>query len=153
MSNDKALFLVLDLRKKDEDKALQMWADAKNAVFNFQKQIEQLIAFEHMYQQELENKSKNSLDMQTYMAYQEFMQKLENIKLRQEQGLIELQAQEQRAKDNYLQKQQQRKIIESLIEKHKKARLLKEAKALQKLTDELVSSKQARILIEKNLKN
>ena len=42
-NQDKALLLVLDLRKKEEDAALQQWTDAQNSVHNFEKQIEQLI--------------------------------------------------------------------------------------------------------------
>lgn len=150
MSDDKALLLVLDLRKKEEDKALELWTDAKNAVINFQKQIEQLVQFEGIYQRELEAKSRQALDMQAYLSYQQFIEKLSKIKLRQEAGLVQLQQQEQRAKDNYLEKQKQRKIIETLLEKHKLQRRIKEAKAEQRLTDELVSSKQARALIDKN---
>ena len=105
MSDDKALLLVLDLRKKEEDKALELWTDAKNAVINFQKQIEQLVQFEGIYQRELEAKSRQALDMQAFLSYQQFIEKLSKIKLRQEAGLVQLQQQEQRAKDNYLEKQ------------------------------------------------
>ena len=75
MSDDKALLLVLDLRKKEEDKALELWTDAKNAVINFQKQIEQLVQFEGIYQRELEAKSRQALDMQAYLSYQQFIKK------------------------------------------------------------------------------
>jgi len=149
MSDDKALHLVLDLRQKEEDKALEMWTDAKNSVINFQRQIEQLVQFEQIYVNEMQNKSLNGLDMMTFNSYQQFIDKLAKIKLRQEAGLVQLQLQEVRAKDNYLDKQKQRKIIESLLEKHKRDRLLKEAKAEQKLADDIVSSKQARILMER----
>ena len=148
MSSDKSLLLVLDLRKKDEDRALEMWSDAKNAVASFEQQIEQLKQFEKIYQNEMASKSKSGMDMNMYFTYQQFLDKLENIKVRQEAGLVQLQEQEVRARDNYLEKQKQRKIIESLLEKHKKQRLLAEAKAEQKLTDDIVSSKQARILME-----
>ena len=129
MSGDKALLLVLDLRKKEEDSALEMWTDAKNAVINFERQIEQLKQFEKIYENEMTVKSKNGMDMNMYMSYQQFLSKLDKIKFRQEAGLIQLQNQEERAKQNYLDKQKRRKIIESLLEKHKQERLLKEAKA------------------------
>lgn len=153
MSGDKALLLVLDLRKKEEDSALEMWTDAKNAVINFERQIEQLKQFEKIYENEMTVKSKNGMDMNMYMSYQQFLSKLDNIKFRQEAGLIQLQNQEERAKQNYLDKQKRRKIIESLLEKHKQERLLKEAKAEQKLTDDIVSSKQARLLMDKDKVN
>lgn len=149
MSSDKALLLVLDLRKKEEDKALEMWTQAQSAVVSFQKQIEQLKQFEQIYIQEMNVKSNNGVSMTTYMSYQQFISKLDGIKHRQEAGLVELEEQEKRAMANYLEKQKQRKIIDSLLEKHKKQRLLLEAKAEQKLTDDIVSSKQARILMEK----
>ena len=151
MSGDKALLLVLDLRKKEEDSALEMWTDAKNAVINFERQIEQLKQFEKIYENEMTVKSKNGMNM--YMSYQQFLSKLDKIKFRQEAGLIQLQNQEERAKQNYLDKQKRRKIIESLLEKHKQERLLKEAKAEQKLTDDIVSSKQARLLMDKDKGN
>ena len=56
MSGDKALLLVLDLRKKEEDSALEMWTDAKNAVINFERQIEQLKQFEKIYENEMKIK-------------------------------------------------------------------------------------------------
>lgn len=153
MSGDKALLLVLDLRKKEEDSALEMWTDAKNAVINFERQIEQLKQFEKIYENEMTVKSKNGMDMNMYMSYQQFLSKLDKIKIRQEAGLIQLQNQEERAKQNYLDKQKRRKIIESLLEKHKQERLLMEAKAEQKLTDDIVSSKQARLLMDKDKVN
>lgn len=149
MSSDKALLLVLDLRKKDEEKALEMWTQAQNAVVSFQKQIEQLKQFEQIYIQEMNVKSNNGVSMTTFMSYQQFISKLEGIKRRQEAGLVELEAQEKRAMDNYLEKQKQRKIIDSLLEKHRNERLALEAKAEQKLTDDIVSSKQARILMSR----
>ena len=153
MSDDKALLLVLDLRKKEEDSALEMWTDAKNAVINFERQIEQLKQFEKIYENEMTVKSKNGMDMNMYMSYQQFLSKLDKIKIRQEAGLIQLQNQEERAKQNYLDKQKRRKIIESLLEKHKQERLLKEGKAEQKLTYDIVSSKQARLLMDKDKVN
>jgi len=150
--SDRALNLVLNLRKKEEDEALELWGESKKAVSSFEQQIAQIKQFAQMYVDEMQAKSMHNVDMGSYMTYQQFILKLENIKERQEIGLIRLKEQEARARDNYLKKQQARKVIEMLLEKHKKERLLKELKADQKLSDELVSSKQARILIEKNLK-
>ena len=84
MSDDKALYLVLDLREKEEQDALEMWANAKNQVANFQKQIEQLEQFEAIYQNEMEIKSRNTIDMNMYFSYQAFIDKLSKIKQRQE---------------------------------------------------------------------
>ncbi len=148
--SDKALHLVLDLRKKEENDALEMWAQARNAVASFEQQIAQLKQFEQIYLNDMQVKSQNNVDMGTYMSYQQFLSKLESIRYRQEAGLVNLKEQEKRAQDNYLEKQKQRKIIESLIEKHKLERAALEAKAEQKLADDIVSSKQARILMERN---
>ena len=147
--SDKALNLVLDLRKREEDDALELLLEAQNNVASFERQIAQLKEFENIYIEEMKAKSKFQLDMSTYLAYQQFIDKLETIKERQEAGLVKLQEQENRARSNYLDKQQQRKIIESLIEKHRLERERLEAKAEQKLSDDIVSSKQARLLIEK----
>ncbi len=147
--SDKALNLVLDLRKREEDEALELLLEAQNNVASFERQIAQLKEFENIYIEEMKAKSQFQLDMGTYLAYQQFINKLERIKERQEAGLVKLQEQENRARSNYLDKQQQRKIIESLIEKHRLERERLEARAEQKLSDDIVSSKQARLLIEK----
>ncbi len=147
--SDKALNLVLDLRKREEESALELLIEAQNNVASFERQIAQLKDFEQIYIQEMQSKSQSTLGMGTYLSYQEFINKLELIKERQEAGLVKLKEQENRARSNYLDKQQQRKIIESLIEKHRRERVLAEARSEQKLSDDLVSSKQARILIEK----
>ena len=78
MSGDKALLLVLDLRKKEEDSALEMWTDAKNAVINFERQIEQLKQFEKIYENEMTVKSKNGMDMNMYIS--SFYQSLIRLK-------------------------------------------------------------------------
>ena len=98
----------------------------------------------------MQSKSKNGLDMTMYQSYVQFLDKLEKIKIRQENGLKQLEQQEQRAQQFYLEKQKERKIIESLLEKHKIQRRIKEAKAAQKFADDLVSSKHARLVMEKN---
>jgi len=148
MSSDKTLLVVLDLRQREEEKALEMLTEAHNSVVAFEQQIAQLKEFETIYVNDMVEKSKNNVDMGTYMSYQQFIAKLETIKERQEAGLVQLQEQENRARHNYLEKQKQRKIIESLLEKHRLQRLAAEAKSEQKLNDEVVSSKMARRLIE-----
>ena len=150
MSSDKSLLLVLDLRKKAEEESLRMWSDAKKAVQSFKDQLAQLEQFAKIYEVEMQSKSKNGLDMTMYQSYVQFLDKLEKIKIRQENGLKQLEQQEQRAQQFYLEKQKERKIIESLLEKHKIQRRIKEAKAEQKLADDLVSSKHARLVLEKN---
>ncbi|MGN0916457.1 MAG: flagellar export protein FliJ [Succinivibrio sp.] len=149
MSNDRALHTVLELRQRQEDESLRMWTDAKNAVISFEKQIEQLNQFEKIYTEEMQLKSQQGLALNMYSTYQQFIEKLDKIRTRQIAGLEQLKAQMERARLNYLEKQKQRKIIEKLIEKHRLEKIKIEAKAEQKLTDELSSSKQARILIEK----
>ena len=150
MSSDKSLLLVLDLRKKAEEEALRMWSDARKAVQSFKDQLAQLEQFAKIYEVEMQSKSKNGLDMTMYQSYVQFLDKLEKIKVRQENGLKQLEQQEQRAQQFYLEKQKERKIIESLLEKHKIQRRIKESKAEQKLADDLVSSKHARLVLEKN---
>ena len=150
MSSDKSLLLVLDLRKKAEEDALRMWSDARKAVQSFKDQLAQIEQFAKIYEVEMQSKSKNGLDMTMYQSYVQFLDKLEKIKVRQENGLKQLEQQEQRAQQFYLEKQKERKIIESLLEKHKIQSRIKEAKAEQKLADDLVSSKHARLVLEKS---
>ncbi|MDY6465715.1 MAG: hypothetical protein SPK65_03875, partial [Succinivibrio dextrinosolvens] len=91
--SDKALNLVLDLRKREEDDALELLLEAQNNVASFERQIAQLKEFENIYIEEMKAKSKFQLDMSTYLAYQQFINKLETIKERQEAGLVKLQEQ------------------------------------------------------------
>ena len=70
------------------------------------------------------------------ISYQSFIAKLDVVIDRQEEDLERLRANSHRLELIYLDKQKERKIIESLIEKHRLEAQRKELKAEQKLNDE-----------------
>ncbi|MCR5536548.1 MAG: flagellar export protein FliJ [Succinivibrio sp.] len=148
MADDRALHLVLDQRKKEEDEAREQFVQAHQAVLSYEQQLQQLRQFHAMYLNELQQKTQGGMDMNIFTSYQNFLVKLKSIEKRQELGLYKLQDQEKRMQQEYLKRQQRRKVIESLLERHRQEALALEARAEQKLTDDIVSSKAARALIE-----
>ena len=151
MAGDRTLIKVLDLRKKSEDEALKKWSDSQQQVSVFTSQLEKLQSFRDLYVQEMQQHQGHNMDMQQYLAYQGFIDRLDKTYERQQLMLTKLKEQTAALKDAYLKSRQDRRIIESLIEKHKQTALKAEERAEAKFADELVSSKQARILIEHNL--
>lgn len=148
MADDRALRLVLDQRKKAEDEALEEYVNAQKAVISYQQQLDQLRQFRAIYQGEMQEKTAQGMDMNVFTSYQNFLAKLASIEQRQELGLLRLMDQEKRMRQAYLKTQQRRKVIEALLEKHRQEQLAQEARAEQKLTDDIVSSKAARELME-----
>ncbi len=153
MAGDRTLVKVLELRKKAEDEALKKWSEAQHQLTAFISQLDKILAFRDLYVKEmLEHKDQN-MGVQQYLAYQGFIERLDKTCERQQIMLSKLKEQTESLKDSYLKSRQQRCIIEALIDKHRMQAIKKEAGAEARLSDDLVSSKQARMLIESNLQH
>lgn len=144
MSQDRALSLVRDKRQSDEEKALEDWIYCKNQVANYENQIKQVEAFRQEYIQNMENEGRNGFTGTKLLAYQAFIEKLDNIAAKQKVELERLKMLTEQKRQMYMTRQKERKIIESLIEKHKQKRIKAELKAEQKLLDEFAVSRYAR---------
>lgn len=144
MPEDRALHLVLDKRQRDEEKAFEDWVFCRNQVANFELQIKQVEEFRFNYIGEMENEGRNGLTGNKLLAYQAFIEKLDNIALKQRQELQRLQMLTEQKRQEYLNRQKDRKIIETLLEKHRIKRLKEEQKREQKLLDEYVVSTYSR---------
>lgn len=149
MADDRALHLVLDLRKKEEESALEQYIQANQAILDFENQLKQLRDFRNVYNQELAAKTQNGMNMTVFMSYENFLEKLEQVEKRQETALEKMRERSEVLRQRYLMMQKRRKIIEALLEKHRQDAIAAELRAEQKLTDDIVSSKQARLLMEK----
>ncbi len=144
-NNDRALLKVLDLRKSEEEQALEFYQHALGAVANHEEGIKKIIEFRENYISDMSKKGATSnFDALQYAAYQSFIEKLYKIEKKQIQELEMLKRDAERKRLFYLEKQKRRKIIESLLEKHKQQRIKAELVAEQKLLDEYVVSMTAR---------
>ena len=150
MADDRALQKVLELRKKQEDDALAKWAESERQLKIFADQLQKLSSFRDLYIAEMQNSTSSALDMQKYLAYQGFIERLDKTYERQELMYANMKQRSASLKGQYLKCRRDRNVIESLLEKHKEAALRAQAKAEAKFADELVSARQARILIEKH---
>ena len=144
MAVDRALHLVRDKRERDEDKALQDWVFCRNQVSNYEKQIQQVEDFRKSYIAEMENEGRAGLTGTKIIAYNAFIEKLDNIAIKQRQELQRLKMLTEQKRQIYLTRQKDRKVIETLLEKHKIKRLKEEQKREQKLLDEYVVSSYTR---------
>lgn len=144
MPEDRALHLVLDKRQHDEEKAFEDWVFCRSQVAMFEQQIKQVEDFRFNYIGEMENEGRNGLTGNKLLAYQAFIEKLDNIALKQRQELQRLQMLTEQKRQFYLNRQKDRKIIETLLEKHRIKRQKEELKREQKLLDEYVVSTYSR---------
>lgn len=143
-AEDRALLLVLDKRQNDEKNAFEDWVSCRNHVAMFEQQIKQVEEFRVNYIGEMENEGRNSLTSNKFLAYQAFIEKLDNIALKQRQELQRLQMLTEQKRQMYLTRQKERKIIENLLEKHRIRREKEELIREQKLLDEFVVAKYSR---------
>lgn len=144
MAQDRALSLVRDKRQSDEEKALEDWVNCKNQVTNYENQIKQVEEFRLEYIRNMENEGRNGFTGTKLLAYQAFIEKLDNIAAKQKVELERLKMLTEQKRQMYLTRQKERKIIESLIEKHKQKRIKAELKAEQKLLDEFAVAQYSR---------
>ncbi|MCK0515352.1 flagellar export protein FliJ [Anaerobiospirillum sp. NML120448] len=140
MAQDRALNLVRDKRQSDEEKALEDWIYCKNQVANYELQIKQVEDFRLNYIAEMQNEGRKGLTGTKILAYQAFIEKLDNIAIKQRKELERLKMLTEQKRQIYLSKQKDRKIIETLLEKKQQMRLKQEQKKEQKLLDEYVVS-------------
>lgn len=140
MAQDRALNLVRDKRQSDEEKALEDWIYCKNQVANYELQIKQVEDFRLNYIAEMQNEGRKGLTGTKILAYQAFIEKLDNIAIKQRKELERLKMMTEQKRQIYLSKQKDRKIIETLLEKKQQMRLKQEQKKEQKLLDEYVVS-------------
>lgn len=144
MANDRALNLVRDKRQSDEEKALEDWVYVRNQVANYENQIKQVEAFRRSYINDMEIEGRNGVTGTKLLAYQAFIDKLDNIAIKQQQELERLKMLTEQKRQMYLTKQKERKIIETLIENNRLKRLKLEQKREQKMLDEFVVSSYTR---------
>ncbi|MCK0527475.1 MULTISPECIES: flagellar export protein FliJ [unclassified Anaerobiospirillum] len=144
MAGDRALSLVRDKRQRDEEKSLEDWVFCRNQVTNYEAQIKQVEEFRLSYIAEMQNEGRQGLTGTKILAYQAFIEKLDNIALKQRQELERLKMLTEQKRQIYLTRQKERKIIETLIEKQQQKRLKEEQRREQKLLDEFVVSSYSR---------
>ncbi len=133
---DRTLGKLLELRQEDERKALKIWRDEEDKIARYISQIEQIKNYRLMYLDEFQSRGLQGMATSAMISYQSFIAKLDVVIDRQEEDLERLRANSHRLELIYLDKQKERKIIESLIEKHRLEAQRKELKAEQKLNDE-----------------
>ncbi|MDY2798538.1 MAG: flagellar export protein FliJ [Anaerobiospirillum succiniciproducens] len=144
MAADRALSLVKDKRQRDEEKALEDWVFCRNQVSNYENQIRQVEEFRMNYISEMQAEGRNGLTGTKILAYQAFIEKLDNIAVKQRQELKRLEMLTEQKRQMYMTRQKERKIIEKLIEQQTQKRLKEELRREQKMLDEFVVSSYTR---------
>lgn len=144
MAADRALSLVKDKRQRDEEKALEDWVFCRNQVSNYENQIRQVEEFRMNYISEMQAEGRNGLTGTKILAYQAFIEKLDNIAIKQRQELKRLEMLTEQKRQMYMTRQKERKIIEKLIEQQTQKRLKEELRREQKMLDEFVVSSYTR---------
>ena len=92
----------------------------------------------------MQNEGRQGLTGTKILAYQAFIEKLDNIAIKQRNELERLKMLTEQKRQIYLTRQKERKIIETLIEKKQQMRIKEEQKREQKLLDEFVVSSYTR---------
>ncbi len=96
------------------------------------------------YISEMQAEGRNGLTGTKILAYQAFIEKLDNIAVKQRQELKRLEMLTEQKRQLYMTRQKERKIIEKLIEQQTQKRLKEELRREQKMLDEFVVSSYTR---------
>lgn len=134
--SDRTLGKLLDLRHRQEQEALKYYLSERDHLARFQEQMVLIENYRQDYIDQMHARGRAGVSTLALTSYQAFLEKLDAIIQRQRIDEEALKHRVELLNQNYLKKQQARKIIENLIEHHKKEREKLEAKREQRLNDE-----------------
>ena len=134
--NDRTLQRLLKLRKEEEQQALKIWQDALAQIARFEEQLQTLTTYRTQYVSEFAEKGTAGMGASALISFHNFLDKMDAVIERQLNDLRGLRERAGSLENAYLTRQKERKIIETLLEKHRLAALKKERKAEAKLNDE-----------------
>ncbi|RUO24509.1 flagellar export protein FliJ [Aliidiomarina minuta] len=134
--NLKALLLVRDMEKKREDQAAVSLQQARQQHDLQHRRLQGLEQYRLEYLNSAQERGKGGLQSMRFGHYHAFVGKLDTGIQQQRGNLQRLQQVVEQRQKLWMEKQQRRKAIDNLIEKHEKEIDVKRQKQEQKTSDE-----------------
>ena len=135
----KALQLLAERLHKAEDRASRVLSQARQDQQLFERQLEALNQYRQNYSSQMGELGAGGMSGDQFRHYQAFINKLDHASKQQLEGLGQVRAVTEKRRKEWLDLQQQRKALETLLERKAAKEALRLAKQEQKQLDEFAT--------------
>ena len=135
----KAIQLLIERLLEAEDRAARAMAMARQDQQRYESQLEALNQYRENYSGQLTDRGSQGLTSFQFGHYQAFINKLDHAAQQQLQGLRQVRQVTEKRRQEWLDIQQQRKALETLVSRKAAQEALKVARQEQKLLDEFAT--------------
>ena len=135
----KAIQLLIERLLEAEDRAARAMAMASQDQQRYESQLEALNQYRENYSGQLTDRGSQGLTSFQFGHYQAFINKLDHAAQQQLQGLRQVRQVTEKRRQEWLDIQQQRKALETLMSRKAAQEALKVARQEQKLLDEFAT--------------
>ena len=135
----KAIQLLIERLLEAEDRAARAMAMARQDQQRYESQLEALNQYRENYSGQLTDRGSQGLTSFQFGHYQAFINKLDHAAQQQLQGLRQVRQVSEKRRQEWLDIQQQRKALETLMSRKAAQEALKVARQEQKLLDEFAT--------------
>ena len=135
----KAIQLLIERLLEAEDRAARAMAMARQDQQRYESQLEALNQYRENYSGQLTDRGSQGLTSFQFGHYQAFINKLDHAAQQQLQGLRQVRQVTEKRRQEWLEIQQQRKALETLMSRKAAQEALKVARQEQKLLDEFAT--------------
>ena len=135
----KAIQLLIERLLEAEDRAARAMAMARQRQQRYESQLEALNQYRENYSGQLTDRGSQGLTSFQFGHYQAFINKLDHAAQQQLQGLRQVRQVTEKRRQEWLDIQQQRKALETLMSRKAAQEALKVARQEQKLLDEFAT--------------
>ena len=135
----KAIQLLIERLLEAEDRAARARAMARQDQQRYESQLEALNQYRENYSGQLTDRGSQGLTSFQFGHYQAFINKLDHAAQQQLQGLRQVRQVTEKRRQEWLDIQQQRKALETLMSRKAAQEALKVARQEQKLLDEFAT--------------
>ena len=135
----KAIQLLIERLLEAEDRAARAMSMARQDQQRYESQLEALNQYRENYSGQLTDRGSQGLTSFQFGHYQAFINKLDHAAQQQLQGLRQVRQVTEKRRQEWLDIQQQRKALETLMSRKAAQEALKVARQEQKLLDEFAT--------------
>ena len=135
----RAIQLLIERLLEAEDRAARAMAMARQDQQRYESQLEALNQYRENYSGQLTDRGSQGLTSFQFGHYQAFINKLDHAAQQQLQGLRQVRQVTEKRRQEWLDIQQQRKALETLMSRKAAQEALKVARQEQKLLDEFAT--------------
>lgn len=144
MKRSERLQLVQRVAQQHEDKAAKALKMAEQKISFEQRQLDQLLDYQHSYQDTQKLAGSQGIGVQQYLVYQHFLDQIEVMITNQQRVVLQTKQQYQQLMRHWQQLYLRRRSLAQLAEKVSMAEFIEQEKAEQKAIDEIVNQMHAR---------